>query len=128
MSLAMILCIAAFVIHRVGVGSPRLFIISAGGIMGAGVFLCFIFKKNKGKIAFDERDKLIDKNAHLAGFGAVYLLVILVSYVPIAIAPEASIPTKWFPFLLPSAVLCQAYAISLAILIQYGRGGKDGRE
>ena len=68
---------------------------------------------------------MIDKNVHLAGFGAVYLLVILVSYVPIAIAPEARIPTQWFPFLLPVAALCQAFAMFIATLIQYGKGGKD---
>ena len=81
-------------------------------------------KKDEGAITFDERDKLIEKNAHLAGFGAVYLLVILVSYLPIGIAPEAKIPTKWFPFLLPLAVLCQCFAQSLSTLIQYGRAGK----
>ena len=98
-------------------------------ILAFGVIL-FIsrFKKDKGAVIFDERDKLIAKNARLAGFGAVYLLVILVSYLPIGIAPKAEIPTKWFPFLLPLAVLCQCFAMSLATLIQYGRGGKDGQQ
>ncbi|MHC4426701.1 MAG: hypothetical protein ACYSYV_11480 [Planctomycetota bacterium] len=97
-----------------------------GAILAFGVIV-FIsrFKKDKGAVTFDERDKLIEKNAYLAGFGAVYLLVILVSYVPIGIAPEAKIPTKWFPFLLPVAGLCQCFAMSLATLIQYGRRDKD---
>jgi len=58
----------------------------------------------------------------LAGFGAVYLLVILVSYVPIGIDPQASVPTQWFPYLFPLAVFCQILARSVAILVQYGRG------
>ena len=95
-------------------------------ILAFGVIL-FIsrFKKDKGAVAFDERDKLIEKNANLAGFGAVYLLVILVSYLPIGIAPEAKIPTQWFPFLFPIAVLCQCLAMSISTLIQYSRGGKS---
>ena len=102
--------------------------VAFGGLILAFGVIVFIgrFKRDKGAVTFDERDKLIEKNANLAGFGAVYLLMILVSYLPIGIAPEARIPTKWFPFLLPLAVLCQCFAQSLATLIQYGRGGKDG--
>jgi hypothetical protein len=91
---------------------------------GAFVFISRFIKKDKGAVTFDERDKLIEKNAHLAGFGAVYLLVILVSYLPIGIAPEAKIPTQWFPYLFPLAVICQCFTQSLATLIQYGRGSK----
>jgi hypothetical protein len=102
--------------------------VAFGGVVWAFGVIVFVsrLKKDKGAVTFDERDRLIEKNAHLAGFGAVYLLVILVSYLPIGIAPEAKIPTKWFPFLLPIAVLCQCFAQSLATLIQYGRRGRDG--
>jgi hypothetical protein len=104
---------------------PKTAVALGGGILAFGVIV-FVsrLKKDKGAVTFDERDKLIERNAHLAGFGAVYLLVILVSYLPIGIAPEAKIPTQWFPFLLPIAVLCQCFAQSLATLIQYGRAGK----
>ena len=91
---------------------------------GIIVFIGRILKKKKGEVISDERDKQIEKNAHLAGFGAVYLLVILVSYLPIGIAPEAKIPTQWFPYLFPIAVLCQYLVISISTLIQYGRGPK----
>ena len=100
--------------------------VAFGGVVLAFGVIVFVgrLKKDKGAVTFDERDKLIEKNAHLAGFGAVYLLVIVVSYLPIGIAPEAKIPTKWFPFLLPLAVLCQCFVQSLATLIQYGRSDK----
>ena len=90
-------------------------------IAGSGGIISLFFKKDKGAITSDERDKQIEKNAHLAGFGAVYLLVILVSIVPPMINSEAKIPTTWLPALLISAGFCQAYAQSIAILIQYGR-------
>ena len=108
-------------------GFPKGTIAFGGFILSLGVFVFIsrIIKKKKGEVVSDERDKLIEKNSYLAGFGAVYLLVILVSYLPMGIAPEAKIPTKWFPGLLPLAVLCQCFAMSLATLIQYGRGGKE---
>jgi len=107
-------------------GFPQGAVAFGGFILSIGVFLIIsrILKKKKGEVVSDERDKQIEKNAYLAGFGAVYLLVILVSYLPIGIAPEAKIPTQWFPYLFPIAVLCQCLAMSLAPLIQYGRGGK----
>jgi hypothetical protein len=125
--LGLFLGITAILMRRFVPGFPKT-AVAFGSLILALAVIVFIsrFKKNKGTVTFDERDKLIEKNAHLAGFGAVYLLVILVSYLPIGIAPEAKIPTKWFPFLLPLAALCQCFAQSLATLIQYGRGEKDG--
>jgi hypothetical protein len=106
---------------------PKGSIALGGFILSLGVFLIIsrILKKNKDEVVSDERDELIEKNAYLAGFGVVYLLVILVSYLPIGIAPEAKIPTEWFPYLFPIAVLCQCLAMSISTLVQYGRGGKD---
>jgi hypothetical protein len=107
-------------------GFPKGTIAFSGFILSLGVFLIIsrIIKKKKGEVVSDERDKQIETNAYLAGFGAVYLLVILVSYLPIGIAPEAKIPTQWFPHLFPIAVLCQCLAMSISTLIQYGRTGK----
>ncbi len=88
--------------------------------------MCFRIKPDQGAVTSDERDKQIEKNAYLAGFGAVYLFVIVVSFAPIAVLGErASIPVTWLPGLLVGAGLCQAYAMSMATLIQYGRGIKD---
>jgi hypothetical protein len=91
-----------------------------------GLYRSFFLERIKTPL-HDERDKLIWKNAHLAGFGAVYLYIILMSFLPIGIlGEEASIPVIWCPGLLIGAGFCQVFAQSLAILIQYGWGGKDG--
>ena len=109
-------------IHKIAFLFP-VFIAGSGGIIS---ITCF--KKDKGTIIFDERDKLIEKNANLAGFGAVYLYVILMSFLPIAIlGEEASIPVTWCPVLLIGAGFCQAFAQSIAILTQYGRSDKGGK-
>jgi len=124
--LGLLLGITVILLRRFIPDFPKTAVAFGGVILALGVIV-FVsrLKKDKGAVTFDERDKLIEENAHLAGFGVVYLLVILVSYLPIGIAPEAKIPTKWFPFLLPMAVLCQCFAQSLSTLIQYGRGGKN---
>ena len=123
--LGLFLGITVILMRRLVPDFPKTAVAFGGVVLAFGMIVFMSrFKKGKGTVTFDERDKLIEKNAHLAGFGAVYLLVILVSYLPIGIAPEAKIPTKWFPFLLPLAVLCQCLAMSLATLIQYGRTGK----
>jgi hypothetical protein len=120
------LLITIILIRRFVPDFPKGHIAFGGFIFSLGLFLIIsrILKKKKGEVVSDERDKLIEKNAHLAGFGTVYLIVILVSYLPIGIAPEAKIPTQWFPYLFPIAVYCQYFAQSLATLIQYGRGSK----
>ncbi len=123
--LSMFLGIALTLMKHYYPGFPKKDIAFPCFILACGVIVLIgRFKKDKGAVTFDERDKEIEKNAHLAGFGAVYLLVIFVSYLPVGIAPEAKIPTQWFPFLFPLAVLCQCFAMSLATLIQYGRRDK----
>jgi len=105
---------------------PRIVFLFPVFIAGSGGgILITCFKKDKGDITFDERDKLIEKNANLASFGAVYLFVILMSFLPIGIlGEEASIPVTWCPVLLIGAGFCQAFAQSIATLIQYGREQK----
>ncbi|MBA7480263.1 hypothetical protein ES707_15712 [subsurface metagenome] len=124
--LAPFLVLTIIIIRHFVPDFPKGTIAFGGFIFSIGVFIFIsrFLKKDKGAVEFDERDKMIEKNAHLAGFGTVYLIVILVSYLPIGIAPEAKIPTQWFPFLFPIAVLCQCLAMSLATLIQYGREPK----
>jgi hypothetical protein len=104
---------------------PKIAIILPGAVL-AIVILVLVsrFKYDKGIVKVDERDRQIQKNASLAGFAAVFLLVILVSYVPFAVAPDAKIPTEWFAGLLPVAALCYGFATSLSTLIQYGRRAK----
>ena len=125
MSLALILVIVAGIMHLLDVGSPRLLIYVAAVVLGSGVVLCLRVKPDKGAVTSDERDKQIEKNANLAGFGAVYLFVIVASFAPIAIlGKDGTIPVTWMPGLLVGAGMCQTYAMFVAILIQYGRRSK----
>ena len=125
MSSAALLCVVALIVYRLGAGLPKPLLALAAVAQGTGVVVCFRVKPDKGAIVSDERDKQIEKNANLAGFGAVYFFVIVASFAPIAILGEkGTIPVTWLPGLLVGAGLCQAYAFFVAILIQYGRGAK----
>jgi hypothetical protein len=127
MSLAGVLCAAALVVRHLELRPPTILLfVAAAVVQGTGVVVCFRIKPDPGAVTSDERDRQIEKNAYLAGFGAVYLFVIVASFAPIGILGEkASVPVTWLPFLLVGAGLCQAYAMCVAVLVQYDRGIKD---
>jgi len=127
MSLALLLVSVAGILHLLDIGWPRVFIYAAAVAQGTGVVVALRVKPDKGLVTMDERDKEIERSAYLAGFGAVYLFVILASFAPIAILGEDGvIPAKYMPGLLVGAGLCQAYAMAIATLLKYGRGGDHG--
>ena len=128
-TLGAVLVALAGAVQHLGVASPRPFFYAAAVVMAIGVVFVFRTRCDRGPVVADERDKLIEKNAQLAGFGAVYLLVIIASFAPIALFGEkGSLPANWCPALLVGAVFCQAYAQSWAILIQYGRPKKGEQQ
>jgi hypothetical protein len=120
--LGLFLGVILIVMRLFDLGVPKIAFLFPVFIAGSGGIISITcFKKDKGTVIFDERDKLIEKNANLAGFGAVYLYVIVMSFLPIGILGEnGSIPVTWCPALLIGAGFCQTFAQSIAILIQYG--------
>ena len=120
-----IIVIGAIVMGGFDASLAKKAMMCAAFVGGSGGIISIFTLKDAGPVAKDERDRAIDKNACLAGFGAVYLLVIIVSFAPVGIAPEASIPTKYCPYLLIIAGFCQTYAMSIAILIQHRFGVKS---
>jgi hypothetical protein len=115
--------IAMIIMRCFGIVGLKTTIVLPFLIAGSGGIITLIFfrKPDKGPVTFDERDKLFDKNANLAGFGAVFLYIILMSFLPIAILGEkGSIPVTWCPALLIGAAFFYVYARSIAVLIQYG--------
>jgi hypothetical protein len=120
-------CIAVAVLY-VKFGMPRaLGGLGFTGIAGLGGLGSLIFKKDKGKVIFDERDKLIKERAKLAGFTAAFLFAGLGCMIPFFIlGPKASISVIWLPNMWCGTFLTSFFVHSVAVLIQYGRGGKNG--
>jgi len=118
-------CIAVAILY-VKFGMPKA-VAGLGfmGVAGLGGFSPLIFKKDKGKVTFDERDKLIKRRAALAGFATSYLFVGLACMIPFSIlGPKASISVTWLPNIFGGAALSAFFVTSVAILIQYGRGDR----
>ena len=96
------------------------------GIAGLGGFSPLIFKKDRGKVTFDERDRLIKRNAALAGFAASYLFVGGACMIPFSVlGPRASISVAWLPYIFAGAAISSFFVHSVAILVQYGWRDKD---
>ncbi len=84
-----------------------------------------IFKKDKGNVTFDERDKLIKEKAKLAGFTASFLFAGLACMTPFFIfGPKASISVSWLPNIWAGTFLTAFFVHSVAVLVQYGREEK----
>ena len=97
------------------------------GIAGFGGLASLIFKKDPGKVTCDERDRLINSRAAVAGFCAAFLVTGLGCMLPFSIlGAEATIPVTWLPNIFGSAGFAVFLVHSIAILVQYGwRGEKS---
>ena len=92
------------------------------GLTGLGGFGPLIFKKDKGKIEYDERDQDIHKKAALAGFLSAYLFAGLACMVPFFIlGPKANISVAHLPQIFIGAGITNFLMYSVAILVQYGQ-------
>ena len=91
------------------------------GLIGIAGFSPLFFKKDKGKVTFDERDRTIKRRAALAGFGMSYLVVGLACMIPFSVlGPKASISVGWLPDIFGASAITMFYVYSIAILVQYG--------
>jgi hypothetical protein len=125
-SIGLVAAVIAIAISYFKVGMPKAL---AGlgflGIAGLGGLGPLIFGKDKGKVMCDERDRLINHRAALAGFGAAYLVTGLVCMLPFSILGYgATIPITWLSMIFMADGLALFFVHSLAILVQYGRGAK----
>jgi hypothetical protein len=95
------------------------------GFSGIGCLSIFVFTKEKGKVTFDERDKLIQKRAGMAGFALAYLFVGLACMIPFYImGGQALIRVRWLPQIFIGACITHFFFYSITILFEYGFGSK----
>jgi predicted membrane channel-forming protein YqfA (hemolysin III family) len=119
-------CIAVAILYA-KVGMPKALLgFGSMGIAGLGAFSPLIFKKDKGKVTFDERDRLIKRNAALAGFGASYLFMGAACMIPFyVLGPNGVISVRWLPYIFVGAAISSFFVHSVTILAQYGRRNKN---
>jgi hypothetical protein len=90
----------------------------------------FLFKKPKGrnKVVSDERDKFIVKRAVACAyitFWFVFFVSSFAVYISMGMGPKSSVPTITLPLMACGGAVFIKIVSSVAILVQYGRGGKE---
>jgi len=81
--------------------------------------------RRKNKVTFDERDEIIHKKAALAGYIGVWLYFVTACVVPWwLVGPKGTVSANILPIILIGGIIAFSIVQSLAILIQYGLGGK----
>lgn len=94
----------------------------------AGGVVFFRLRPNTGAVAFDERDKEIQRNANLTSVTTVYLLLALASFAPLFIAGEkTSIPVTWLPLIFAGGGVLHACVFFISLVIQYGGQDQGGQ-
>jgi hypothetical protein len=88
----------------------------------------YLFKKpqSEGEVVSDERDSLIIKRALAFTFMAFWWVFVISSFLLWwFIGPRNSVPTITLPLMALGGGIFMKIVCSAAILVQYGRGGKD---
>ena len=99
------------------------------GISGLAGLSPVIFKKDKGAVAFDERDQAIHLKSAMAGFGSCYgFFCIACMGIWGTLGFRATISVNVLPKILIGGMFVAMIVQSITTLIGYGRGGKDGQK
>ena len=92
-----------------------------------GVPIIFLRKKQSPReVDKDERDSLIEKRAVIAAFVSVWILLFAATIIPrFIVGLDGSIPVWSLAFINVGILLIVLFVYSVAVLVQYGRGGKN---
>jgi hypothetical protein len=93
------------------------------GFIGLGPI---IFRKDKGPVTCDERDRLINQRAALASFVTSYMVMGLACMVPFfVLGYQAQVSICWLPNIFMAGGITCFVVHSVAILIQYGSDSRQ---
>lgn len=125
LSVTVVLTLVAFGILYAIFGLPVAFAASGFmGLSGLAGFAPLIFKKDAGAVDLDERDILINTRSAVAGFACSFMFVGLVCMGTFFVfGPKASMQVFWLPLIFAGAGFTVYIVHSVAILVQYGKGG-----
>lgn len=91
------------------------------GICGLTGLSPILYKKERGKVSFDERDLLIQKKASLAAYSIFWFLFVLAAMIPFFIlGPRGTISVKYLPAMVFGGMVTVMLVQSIVTLEQYG--------
>ena len=103
------------------------FVVVLGFFLLTGLTLYVVQKKQSPReVDKDERDSLIEKRAVIAAFVSVWILLFAATIIPrFIVGLDGSIPVWSLAFINVGILLIVLLVYSIAVLVQYGRGGKN---
>ncbi|MGB7582243.1 MAG: hypothetical protein WBL85_07360 [Sedimentisphaerales bacterium] len=127
-SLALGLSVIAFSIGYFVFGAPARHA-AAGfgfiGIMGFCGLSPVLFRKDKNKVQFDERDTAIQRKAVIVAYSIFWLLFVAAAMVPwFIIGPNGTITTNYLPWMVFGGMFVVMLLQSIVILNEYGWKGE----
>ncbi len=94
-------------------------------ICGLSAFAPLIYKKNPGRVSFDERDLMIKKKASLGAYTIFWALFVLAAMIPFFIlGPNGKISVKYLPAMVFGGIVTVMLFESMITLEEYGRKSK----
>jgi hypothetical protein len=123
-SLALGLSVVAFSIGYLFLGAPA-HRAAAGfgfmGIMGFSGLTPLLFKKNQGKVQFDERDTAIQRKAVGFAYAIFWVLFVAAAMIPwFIIGPNGTITTNYLPWMVFGGMCVVMLLQSIVTLNEYG--------
>jgi membrane protease YdiL (CAAX protease family) len=96
------------------------------GIMGFAGLALILFKKDKSKVQYDERDLLIRRKAMLAAYSVFWVLFVAAAMVPwFIIGPKGMITVNYLPWMVFGGMFVVMLVQSIVFLEEYGWKGKE---
>ncbi len=87
------------------------------------VFGPLVFRKKKGRVDFDERDLIIERQSDVASFGACFVFFVVVFVAMwLAMGMDRLIPLHWLGGILLGGWVTAIIAGAATTLVYYGRG------
>jgi hypothetical protein len=118
-----------FVLKKASAGFVVEFSLLAIFIMGGSLLVWSLKRQSSKEPEADERDKLITNKAAMAAFVSGWIVFPAVSAIPRFILGDNSCIPAWsLPLINFGALIIIMMVYSMAILVQYGWRGKDGRK
>lgn len=80
-----------------------------------------LYKKEPGKVSFDERDLLIHKKASLGAYSIFWFLFVLAAMIPFfVLGPKGTISVKYLPTMVFGGMVIVILVQSIVTLEEYG--------
>jgi len=129
-AIAVFLVVEIVVLRRLPESFSEKFWVIIAVCMLAPILIIFYRKKQSPvEVESDERDNLIKYRAVLASFISVWILLAAVTIIPrFVVGIAGTIPIWLLAFINVGVLLVAMLVYSVAILVQYGWGGKDGEK